>query len=94
MRKTFTSCGYDYVFEVIRGNEIVFYLENGSGHGSEKDLLADEFGYKLSATRTVNSIRNPFEVFSRVRDLVLAYVLGNNVPYFSFQGGSDRLAIY
>ena len=85
MQTHFKASGIDYIFEVIRGNEIVFYLENAA---------PDEFGYPLSRTATLNSIRNPVAVFREVQRLVLSYVLDNKARYFCFQGDSDRLSLY
>ena len=85
MKIHFKASSTNYIFEIIRGNEIVFYLENA---------LSDEFGHFLSRTITLNSIRNPVAVFREVRRLVLSYVLDNKARYFCFQGDSDRLSLY
>jgi hypothetical protein len=94
LRTTFKTSGYDYVFEVISENEIVFYLENGLGYGSEDDLLTDAFGHPKSSTRTVNAIKNPIAVFREVQRIVIDYVLKNRVSYFCFRAKSDRIEIY
>ena len=94
MKTHFKASGIDYIFEVVRGNEMVFYLENGFVSEGFGNLLVDEFGYRLSATRTVTNISNPIAVFREVKRLVLSYVLDNKVKYFSFQGSPDRFSLY
>lgn len=94
MKTYFRASGIDYVFEVVRGSEIIFYLETGYTGGSAGNLIIDEMGYELSLTRTVNSIANPFAVFSKVREITMDYVLNNKLRYFSFSGDQDRLKIY
>ena len=90
LKTAFSLSGNDYAFEILRGNEIIFYLEYSRGN----DLLTDDFGYHSSAVRTVNSINSSVAVFAKVRRLLLDYILGNRVAHFCFKAGLDRIEIY
>lgn len=93
-RRHFKASGINYVFDIVRGNEVVFYSTHGVDKNGQDVTNIDEFGYIINGTQTLLNVKNPLTVFNKVKDYVLEYVFINRVSYFTFCGSNDRIRLY